>query len=89
MQRLREGGSFLLSVSISIVLILGNRAMALKALDQRLANNSSPSGSSSTNPPAQSRDSSTLGRADRGSPPPITNGGPNPSNTNVSEEAKS
>ncbi|CAA7265917.1 unnamed protein product [Cyclocybe aegerita] len=52
------------------------RAMALKALDQRVANNSSPVGSNSTNTPSsQSRSPPTVGstRVDATSPSP-TNG---------------
>ncbi|KAF8913111.1 eukaryotic integral membrane protein-domain-containing protein [Gymnopilus junonius] len=43
------------------------RAMALKALDQRLANTSSPVGSHSTNPaPSQSRQPPTIARSESG-----------------------
>ncbi|KAF4623595.1 hypothetical protein D9613_002223 [Agrocybe pediades] len=52
------------------------RAMALKALDQRLANNSSPVGSHSSNgAPAQAR-SSNAARPESASSPPSTNGRP-------------
>ena len=45
--------------------------MALKALDQRLANNSSPVGSSSTNSPQQRAPPTiNLGRADQSSSSP-------------------
>ncbi|KIM47757.1 hypothetical protein M413DRAFT_439425 [Hebeloma cylindrosporum] len=52
------------------------RAMALKALDQRLANNSSPVGSHSTNAvPSQSRSPPTAARTEGvTSPPPPPNG---------------
>ena len=75
------------------------RAMALKALDQRLANNSSPQGSSSTNsspqstwlPPSQP---ATIARSDSlGASPPSTqnvrqNGGKSLSETDLTDSVK-
>ncbi|KDR85454.1 hypothetical protein GALMADRAFT_261155 [Galerina marginata CBS 339.88] len=66
------------------------RAMALKALDQRLANSSSPVGSQSTNTaPSQARPPPTLARTDSGvaSPPPPNGRAPDRSkSTSESDE---
>jgi hypothetical protein len=61
-------GTHIIHIYPSQLMLFTCRAMALKALDQRLANNSSPVGSSSTNSSQHRAPSTTnVGRADKSS----------------------